>query len=46
MVHQQAITIGLLIALGLESSVEWLHHRHLARDARRAKEIGNDDESA
>jgi hypothetical protein len=34
MVHLLAITIGLLIALGLESSVEWLHHRHLARDAR------------
>jgi len=33
-VHLLAITIGLLIALGLESSVEWLHHRHLARDAR------------
>ncbi|MGA2834627.1 MAG: hypothetical protein ABSE55_16285 [Terracidiphilus sp.] len=34
MVHLLAITIGLLIALGLEGSVEWLHHRHLARDAR------------
>jgi hypothetical protein len=34
MVHLLAITIGLLIALGLESSVEWLHHRHQARDAR------------
>jgi hypothetical protein len=34
MVHLLAITIGLLIALGLESSVEWVHHRHLARDAR------------
>jgi hypothetical protein len=34
MVHLLAITIGLLIALGLEASVEWLHHRHLARDAR------------
>jgi len=34
LVHLFAITIGLLIALGLESSVEWLHHRHLARDAR------------
>lgn len=34
MVHMLAITLGLLIALGLEGSVEWLHHRHLARDAR------------
>ena len=34
MVHLLAITIGLLIALGLEGSVEWLHHRHLASDAR------------
>jgi hypothetical protein len=34
LVHLLTITIGLLIALGLESSVEWLHHRHLARDAR------------
>src|ERR1035441_4507065 len=34
LVHLLAITIGLLIALGLEASVEWLHHRHLARDAR------------
>lgn len=34
LVHLLAITIGLLIALGLESTVEWVHHRHLARDAR------------
>lgn len=34
MVHLLAITIGLLIALGLESSVEWAHHRHLAHNAR------------
>ena len=32
--HLLAITIGLLIALGLESTVEWVHHRHLAQDAR------------
>ncbi len=31
LVHLLAITIGLLIALGLESSVEWVHHRHLAQ---------------
>lgn len=34
LVHLLAITIGLLIALGLESAVEWVHHRHLAQDAR------------
>lgn len=34
MVHLLAITIGLLIALGLEASVEWLHHRSLVREAR------------
>ena len=34
LVHLLAITIGLLIALGLEATVEWVHHRHLARDAR------------
>jgi hypothetical protein len=44
MVHLLAITIGLLIALGLESSVEWLHHRHVAEDAReniRAEYLAN-----
>ena len=34
LVHLLAITIGLLIALGLEASVEWVHHRHQAQDAR------------
>lgn len=34
LVHLLAITIGLLIALGLESTADWVHHRHLARDAR------------
>jgi hypothetical protein len=34
MVHLLAITIGLLIALGLEATVEWLHHRSLVREAR------------
>jgi len=28
------ITIGLFIALSLESAVEWLNHRHLVREAR------------
>jgi hypothetical protein len=34
LVHLLAITIGLLIALGLEASVGWAHHRRLVRDAR------------
>jgi hypothetical protein len=33
LVHIAAITIGLLIALGLEATVEWFHHRHQARQA-------------
>lgn len=33
LVHLLAITIGLLIALGLEATVEWVHHLHMARDA-------------
>jgi len=32
-IHLFTITIGLLIALGLEGAVEWQHHRHLAHDA-------------
>jgi hypothetical protein len=46
MVHLLAITIGLLIALGLESTVEWFHHRHLVHDAReniRAEIRANED---
>ena len=31
--HLLTITIGLLIALGLEATVEWVHHRHLVREA-------------
>jgi len=34
LLHLLAITIGLLIALGLESLAEGVHHRHLVRDAR------------
>lgn len=34
MVHLLAITIGLLLALGLEASVEWVHHRNLVREAK------------
>jgi len=34
MTHLLAITIGLLIALGMEATVEWQHHRSLASEAR------------
>lgn len=32
-VHLATITVGLLIALGLEGCVEWLHHRHVMHQA-------------
>jgi hypothetical protein len=32
--HLFTITIGLFIALMLEAGVEWLHHRHIVREAR------------
>ena len=32
-IHIAAITIGLLIALGLEATVEWIHHKHQAEQA-------------
>ena len=32
--HLITITIGLVIALSLEGTVEWLHHRHLVHIAR------------
>ena len=32
-IHLATITIGLLIALGLEGSVEWFHHRHVMHQA-------------
>jgi hypothetical protein len=32
-IHLFTITIGLLIALGLEGCVEWQHHRHLVHEA-------------
>ena len=34
-IHLITITIGLLIALGLEGAVEWGHHRSLVREARK-----------
>ena len=33
LVHLLTITVGLLIALGLEGCVEWQHHRSLVREA-------------
>lgn len=34
MIHIATIVIGLLIAIGLEQTVERIHHRHLAHEAR------------
>jgi hypothetical protein len=46
--HIATITIGLLIALGLEAGVEALHHRHLVREAREniRVEIRQNEEAA
>jgi hypothetical protein len=33
LIHIAAITIGLLIALGLEATVELVHHKHQAQQA-------------
>ncbi len=33
LLHMLTITLGLLIALGLEGCVEWNHHRHLRNEA-------------
>jgi hypothetical protein len=33
-IHIATIVIGLLIAIGLEQTVEYFHHRHLASEAR------------
>jgi hypothetical protein len=38
-IHIATIVIGLLIAVGLEQTVEYFHHRHEARDAREALRI-------
>lgn len=35
-VHLATISLGLLIALGLEATVEWLHHRHQVAETREA----------
>ena len=34
LIHIAAITIGLLIALGLEATVEWVHHKHQAQQVK------------
>jgi hypothetical protein len=34
LIHIATIVLGLLIAIGLEQTVEYFHHRHLAREAR------------
>ena len=41
-VHIATIVLGLLIAVGLEQTVEYFHHRHLAGEAREniQKELG------
>jgi hypothetical protein len=33
-IHIATIVVGLLIAIGLEQSVEWIHHRHIVHVAR------------
>jgi hypothetical protein len=40
-IHIATIVIGLLIAIGLEQSVEYVHHRHQLQEARRelSKEV-------
>ena len=35
-IHIATIVVGLLIAVGIEQTVEWIHHRHQLREAREA----------
>jgi hypothetical protein len=35
-IHLSTVVLGILIAIGLEQTVEYLHHRHLATEARRS----------
>ncbi|HEY4009714.1 MAG TPA: hypothetical protein VGM11_06150 [Acidobacteriaceae bacterium] len=35
-IHLTTVVLGILIAIGLEQTVEYLHHRHLANEATRA----------
>lgn len=36
LIHIATIVIGLLVAIGLEQSVEWMHHRQQVAETRRA----------
>jgi hypothetical protein len=46
LIHMSAICLGLLIAIGLEQSVEWVHHRHqrhqLEEDLRAEMQMNNE----
>jgi len=42
-IHIATIVIGLLIAIGLEQSVEYIHHRHQLQEARRELLIEADE---
>jgi hypothetical protein len=39
LVHIAAIRIGLLIAVGLEQTVEFFHHQHQVAEARKAIDL-------
>jgi len=39
LIHLFTITVGLLIAVQIESFVEWRHHLHLAEEARVAMRL-------
>ena len=46
LIHIATICVGLLIAIGLEQTVEWLHHRHEAQEtvaALREESMQNQD---
>jgi hypothetical protein len=47
-IHIATITIGLLIAIALEQTVEWIHHRHIVHVAREniRREIEGNETSA
>ncbi len=38
-IHIGIVTVGLLLAIGLEQTVEYFHHRHQVAETRRALEI-------
>ena len=42
-IHIATIVIGLLIAVGLEQSVEWLHHRHQVAETREALRLEREE---